>query len=258
MIVDCHTHINCFCAEFDEAGFVDVLEKLDSAFVLTMPEDSNDDANSKVIDFVKSHSKAIGFAVVNPLVDKIDAASIKGLKDQGFKGIVLYCPEFEMHPCHSKAFQLYESVVQAGMPIFFHNGGPFSPDAVFEYTRPYLLDEVARSFPDLKIVIGNLVGPYLGQALAVIAKNPNVYGVVRVDPSKKWELYNSVLQISEAGIEDKLFFGSGYPFGDVNECVEALLGFNRLYADTQLPTVQREKLRGIVERDVLEVLGIED
>ena len=51
-------------------------------------------------------------------------------------------------------------------------------------------------------------------------------------------------------------FGSGYPDSDPGTCIETLLGFNRLLADTNLPTVPREKIRSIIERDTLSVLGI--
>jgi hypothetical protein len=55
---------------------------------------------------------------------------------------------------------------------------------------------------------------------------------------------------------NKLLFGSGFPFGNAGECMETLLGFNKLLGDTNLPTVPRGNIRNIIERDTLEVLGI--
>ncbi len=60
----------------------------------------------------------------------------------------------------------------------------------------------------------------------------------------------------EAGVMDKLLFGSGYPYADPGQCIETLLGFNKLLADTHLPQVPREKLRSVVERDSLAALRI--
>ena len=56
---------------------------------------------------------------------------------------------------------------------------------------------------------------------------------------------------------NKLLFGSGFPYGNAGECIETLLGFNKLLADTNLPTVRRGDIRNIIERDTLELLGIE-
>ncbi len=44
----------------------------------------------------------------------------------------------------------------------------------------------------------------------------------------------------------------------VCDSIETLLGFNMLLADTNLPTVPRGSIRNIVERDTLELLGIND
>jgi hypothetical protein len=55
---------------------------------------------------------------------------------------------------------------------------------------------------------------------------------------------------------DKLLFGSGFPVSMPGNCIETLLGFNRMLADTNLPIVPREKLRNIIERDTITVLGL--
>ncbi|MBA7700064.1 hypothetical protein ES703_108770 [subsurface metagenome] len=60
----------------------------------------------------------------------------------------------------------------------------------------------------------------------------------------------------EYGVMDKLLFGSGFPFGNAGECMETLLGFNKLLADTNLPTVPRGSIRSIIERDTLDALDI--
>jgi len=55
---------------------------------------------------------------------------------------------------------------------------------------------------------------------------------------------------------EKLLFGRGFPAGNPGECMEPLLGFNMLLADTNLPTVPRGNIQSIIERDTLKLLGI--
>ena len=57
-------------------------------------------------------------------------------------------------------------------------------------------------------------------------------------------------------IQDKLLFGSGFPYAKPDACIEMLLGFNKMLINTNLPQVPREKLRSIVERDTLTLLGL--
>jgi predicted TIM-barrel fold metal-dependent hydrolase len=90
----------------------------------------------------------------------------------------------------------------------------------------------------------------------MVAKHENVYADLTIKPSNVWQVYNIVMSAHEYGIMDKLLFGSGFPLGKAGECIETLLGFNKLLADTSLPTVPRGEIRHIVERNTLEVLGI--
>jgi len=127
---------------------------------------------------------------------------------------------------------------------------------VLEYAQPYLLDEIARMFPDLKILIGNMGVPFVEQTLAMVAKHKNVYADLTMRPSSVWQLYNTVVGAHERGVMDKLLFGSGFPVGNAQQCMETLLGFNMLLADTNLPGVPRSSIRAVIERDTLEVLGL--
>lgn len=258
MIVDCHTHINCATKNVDVSELLAAAETVDICIVLAAPEDSSEDANKKVSDFVGRHKeKMIGFAVVEPTEDKIGVKNLAALTDKlELKGTVLYCSQCGFHPAHSKAMRFYESAQELGLPVFFHNSGALGPQAVLDYAQPYLLDEVAREFSDLKIVIGTMGSPFIGQALSMVAKHKNVYADLTIKPGNVWQVYNTVIAAHECGVMEKLLFGSGFPFGKAKECIETLLSFNRLLTDTDLPTVPRGDIQNIIERDTLEVLGI--
>jgi predicted TIM-barrel fold metal-dependent hydrolase len=153
--------------------------------------------------------------------------------------------------------RLYEAVQDLGLPVFFHNGShALDAGAILEYTQPYLLDEVARTFPRLRIVIGNMGVPFVEQTLSMVSKHENVFADLTIRPSKLWQTYNIVVAAHERDVMDKLLFGSGFPLGSADQCIEALLGFNMLLADTKLPTVPRGSIRNVIERDSLDVLGI--
>jgi predicted TIM-barrel fold metal-dependent hydrolase len=233
-------------------------ETVDICIVLAAPEVSSEDANKKVSDYVSKHKeKMIGFAVVEPTKDRTGVKNLVLIADKlGLKGAVLYCSQCGFHPAHSKAMKFYESAQELGLPVFFHNGGALGPEAVLDYAQPYLLDEVAREFSALKIVIGTMGSPFVEQTLSMVAKHKNVYADLTIRPGNVWQVYNTVIAAHECGVMDKLLFGSGFPFGKAKECIETLLSFNKLLADTNLPTVPRGNIQNIVERDTLEVLGI--
>ncbi len=258
MIVDCHTHIQSAVREIDKDKHLDAAETVNACLVLAAGDGPSSDINEELSEYINAHeNKMIGFALVQPTKDNIDAENLNRLRDDlGLKGVVLSCASCGFHPAHTRAMQLYESAQEIGTPVFFHNDGAY-PSAVLDYAQPYLLDEVARTFPDLKIVIGNMGQPFLQQTLLMVSKHKNVYADLTLNPKRIWQVYNTVLSAYESEVMDKLLFGSGFPSSNAGECIETLLGFNKLIDDTNLPKVPRDHIRQIVERDTLRLLALE-
>lgn len=259
MIVDCHTHIRSF-DEVTASEHLAAAETVDACIVLANPEPSHDEANRKLSEYVGEHpERMVGLAVIDPTQDRIDDKTLVSKTEKlGLRGFVLYCSLGGFHPTHSRAMRFYEAVSGMELPVFFHNGShALSAEAILEYAQPYLLDEVARAFPDLKLVIGNMGVPFFEQTLAMLSKHENVYADLTIRPTKVWQTYNIVVAAHERNVMDKLLFGSGFPLGHAGECIETLLGFNMLLADMKLPTVPRGSIRNVIERDSLELLGIE-
>ena len=258
MIVDCHTHINTGVDEATEAEHL-AAETVDVCIVLAAAEGAGSDANRQLSEYVgRYREKMVGFAHIEPTKDDISVKNLTFITEKlGLAGVVLYCCTSGFHPAHSRAMRFYESAQQLGLPLFFHNGWPLGPEAVLDYAQSFLLDEIARMFPKLKIVIGTMGVPFVEQTLSMVAKHENVYADLTISPSSVWQVYNVVVSAHERGVMDKLLFGSNFPAGNVDQCMETLLGFNKLLADTNLPKVPRGNIRDIIERDTLKLLGIE-
>ncbi len=258
MIVDCHTHVRSLNGA-ETSEHLAAAETVDACVVLAGHDGPREEINRKLAEYVGQHrDKMVGFAVVDPTADSFRDKSLTTLTEKlGLRGFVLYCSMCGFHPAHSQAMRFYEAVEEVGLPIFFHNGShALSAKAILEYTQPYLLDDVARAFPELKIVIGNMGVPFIEQTMSMLAKHENVFADLTIRPDKVWQTYNIVVAAHERDVMDRLLFGSGFPMGDAGECMETLLGFNMLLADTKLPTVPRGSIRNIIERDSLELLGI--
>jgi predicted TIM-barrel fold metal-dependent hydrolase len=261
MIVDCHTHIKLTAEDTETSEHLAAAETVDVCIVLARSDGPSDQVNKKLSQYVNKHKKKmVGFAVVEPGNDKISTNHLKSIPDKlGLKGTVLYCSACGFHPTHSRAMRFYESAQELDLPVFFHNAGdPLGGEAVLEYAQPFLLDEVAREFANLKIIIGNMGVPFVEQTLSMVGRHKNVYADLTIYPGRIWQTYNMVVAAHENGVMDKLLFGSGFPSASAGQCIETLLGFNMLLADTNLPTVPRGNIRNIIERDTLELLGIND
>lgn len=214
--------------------------------------------NHYVADYVNQHpEKLIGFAGLDP---SNPAEALRDLEEAcgelRMQGVAIAPAAQDFHPASSNARRLYEKLSERQLPMVVHQGIYSSAQNKLEYARPVLLDEVAREFPDLKIIIAHMGYPWIDETIVMLGKHAHVYSDVSGLLGQPWRAYNALLSAYQYGVMDKLLFGSGFPFTSAVQCIEALYGINQLCHGTELPTIPRKQLRGIVERPTLEILGI--
>lgn len=214
--------------------------------------------NDYLARYVRQHpDRLVGFAGVDPSRPREAVrATLEAHESLGLKGIVVCPAAQDYHPASTQAMKIYAEAERLRMPVLFDQGLLMTPSAKMEYARPYLLDEVAREFPNLKIVISQLGYPWVEETIVLLAKHPNVYGDISGLMQDFWNSYKVLLSAAQMNVIDKLLFGSNYPFTSAAACIEALYSMNRFCQGTNLPTIPREQLRRIVERDTLAVLDI--
>lgn len=283
MIVDCHTHVwesveqlgrgtglwdtrirGRMGSGSSQAGrqFHLVASKpVDKTIVLAFRSHylGADIPNSYVANYVRQYpNRLIGFASVDPtrLQEAID--DLRKARDQlGLKGVTLWPAAQDFHPASTAAMRLYNEACRLGMPVMFHQDVAASPSCKMEFARPALLDEAAREFPDLKIIVSGLGYPWTDETIVLLAKHRNVFADISGLLNHPWQAYNALLAAYQAGVMDALLFGSNFPYSTAAVCIEALYSINQFCHGTHLPTMPREQLRQIVERDTLKLLGIE-
>ena len=214
--------------------------------------------NDQVAEYVGQHpEKLIGFAGIDPTNPKRAIEAMTYAKaDLDMRGIAIAPAAQDVHPAASTAMRVYEAAVELDLPVLFHSGPYLAGQSKMEYAKPILLDEVAREFPDLPINIAHLGYPWVGETLILLAKHANVFSDISWLLHQPWEAYQALLSASQYGVMDRLLFGSGFPYTSAANCIEGLYSLNQLVHGTNLPTLAREELRSIVERDALGLLGI--
>jgi predicted TIM-barrel fold metal-dependent hydrolase len=214
--------------------------------------------NRLVADYVKRDpQRLIGFAGIDP-TERSAADEVRFAHDElRLLGITVSPANQDFHPTDSRAMDVYAEAERLKMPILFHPVGQFVEQSKLEFARPYLLDEIARTFPQLRLVIAQMGQPWVEETICLLGKHQNVFADVSGLLSRPWQAYNTMVAAHQSGVIDKLLFGSDFPYTNATECIEALYSLNQLAQGTNLPVVPRENLRGIVERDALSLLGLE-
>jgi len=278
MVFDCHTHLfgpghvgGTFLSDAKRA-WGDNYEltvtpeqhwnsygKTDGAIVLAFncPATGVVVPNEYVADYVVAFpGKLFGFASVNPHDPDAPKQLEHAVKELGLVGLKLAPIYQNFYPDSQKYFPLYAKADELGIPILWHQGTSFVSQGYLDASRPAMLDPIARTFPNLKMIIAHLGHPWHGECVSVIRKHPNVYADLSALGTRPWQFYNAMMNVVEYGVPHKVLFGTDYPFFTIQQTIDAFRNINALTKGTALPVIPEQTIEDIIHRDTPGILGL--
>ncbi len=244
----------------DTASLLLSAESVDCSFVVGFKSRAMkvEIPNRFIADFCVEHpDRMIGFAGFDPTdPDALDQLELIA-REPGLKGLAIAPAAQDFHPCDTRAMRAYGRAVKLKLPVIFSPGPYLSQNARLEYARPVLMDEIARTHPNLKIIIANVGRPWVDETLTLLQKHDHIMACLGSLLGEPWAAYDTLLRAWQMQVTDKLLFGSNFPFNSAAAAIETLYNINTFARNAGLPQVPREKLRQIVERDSAALLGIE-
>lgn len=212
-----------------------------------------------VADYVGAHPDTlIGFLSVDPTQPAWQDELRHGHEALRLRGIKLLPMYAGFRPDDTTLDPLWHYATRHRLPVLLHTGTTFVAQAPLECTLPRWIDNVARRFPEVRIVMAHLGHPYEGECIVTIRKHPHVYADISALHYRPFQFYHSLMLVQEYGVWDKLLFGSDYPFTTVNATIRDLRTMNRMTAGTGLPRLDEDQIEALIERDGLAALGIAD
>ena len=211
----------------------------------------------RVAGHVARHSsKYLGFVGIDPTVPRAVRRLEQAVDDYGLAGATLSPAAAGFHPTDTRAMELFEACEARRLPVLIEHHPLLARQTRIEFSQPFLLDEVARTFSSLKIVLGSCGDPFHDQALTLLGKHPTVFADLADVALRPWPLYNVLSRAHQLGVLPQILFGSGFPDCAPERAIVTLYSVNTLTHGTHLPSIPREALRSIVEADSLSLLGL--
>jgi len=176
--------------------------------------------NDVVADMVaRFPGRFAGVAAVN-LEKPVEAVREleRAVKELGFKALRVVPWLWNRPPNDKFYFPLYVKCIELDIPFCTQVGhtGPLMPS---ETGRPVpYLDEVALTFPELKIVAGHIGHPWTDEMIGVAWKHEHVY----IDTSAYLPRYYppQLLHYMKTYGREKVLFGTNFPQLSLEKCVE--------------------------------------
>lgn len=209
-----------------------------------------------VAEFVaRAPAKLIGFAACDPTQPEYLNELRDGIETLRLRGLKLGPMYAGFDPRDNRCAPVYRYCQENEIPILFHSGTTFNRVAPLGLTRPWLWDEVAIAYPELRMVLAHVGHPFSEECLVVIRKHPHVYADVSALYYRPWQFYNTLVAAQEYRVTHKLLFGTDYPFAATRDSLDGLRNVNHVAAPP-MPKVSSQVVEEILARDSLGLLGI--
>jgi len=155
----------------------------------------------------KSNNRVIGAAGYNPFDIEGSLREIeRAVKEYDFKFVYFHTMSFGLAPNDKRFYPLYAKCNELNIPVSVqvgHSAEPM-PSAL---GNPMYMDEIAITFPNLKINLSHTGWPWFREWCDLVWKHPNVYGDISAYMPKSLEPYQIKFMFSGRG-RNKVMWGT--------------------------------------------------
>ena len=180
--------------------------------------------NDDMVDLLKDYpGRFIGIANIDPLKKEEAFQEIDQYVLHGPASGVIIEHAWSANKEHwfvtdKRAYDVYEKLEQNNIPVLFSFGGRGVKNQ--EYYNPKYIDELAFSFPKLKMALCHGGWPYVIQACHAAVQHSNVYLSPDVYMMSFTAGYQDYVTAANYQLQDKILFGTAYPVMSLKDGIE--------------------------------------
>ncbi len=189
--------------------------------------------NQKTGELVRAYpNKFKGFIFVDPNQGMKAVRELEvSVKEYGLHALYLTAFRTKLPADHKKNYPLYAKACELGIPVHIYCSINFSKAVPYDLGHPRYVDQVARDFPELKIMASVSGFPWVLDFMGIAMRHENVYLNFETWEPAKMDMrgsgYEPYLHFAENSLKHKICFASnwtsqGEPVEDIIAHVDAL------------------------------------
>ena len=215
--------------------------------------------NDVVAAFVRGvGGRTVGFMSVDPMrhdaVDEVERCHA----ELGLQGIKLGPVYQGTSPLHPQALRVFKTAERLGLPVMIHQGAIFANAGRLADSVALLLDDVAITFPELRIIVAHMGHPWVYETVVVMRRHANVFADTSAIPSRPTVLATALAAAKEYGVLHKVLFGSDSPMVTTQGAISGLRSVVARMQQVAYTPVTDSELHDLLHRPSFELLGIAD
>lgn len=229
MIIDSHIHISIYENNAknlkDAFGlFLEEMKKNKINYAIIIPDNIENSDNivdlDRAIKFINGHKNL--FLLGSPQIIQRGASELKKYK-QFLENKIIYGIKFfpghdPYYPTDERCVPYYELCNKLDVPVLFHTGENSNDNKCSEWNDPKYIVEIARRYPNLKVIITHYYWPKIDYCYNITKNIPNIYFEIAaladyevIKKSGGMEKIKNVLIKTITDRPDKVIFGTDWP-----------------------------------------------
>ena len=194
-------------------SFIDHLDKINVAWGITSTHDHNNEKTAELV--ARYQEKLLGFAYLDP------KEPMKAVRDLEYavrelKLSAAYLTAFRTGVAANdpRCYPLYAKCVELGIPMFIYACMNLSAGLPMDIGHPKYIDQVARDFPELKIMATVGGWPWVPEMVGVVRRHPNVYLNAEVHEPVNLGIpgsgFETLMHYGKTALQDRFCFASNW------------------------------------------------
>lgn len=244
MIIDSHVHLSIY--EGQATSLQDALEKLleqmkqnNIDYAIIIPDNIENDPKIADLDTAITFTKEKNnlFLLGSPQIIQRGSSEINKYKEllvQGtIKGLKFFPGHDPYYPTDERCLPYYEMCQILNVPVVFHTGENSNNPELSKYNDPKYIVEVAKKYPNLKVVITHYYWPKIEYCYEITKNISNIYfelaGTADDEVLEKSGGIEKMREVLLKTIKDRpnqVIFGTDYPMCIIKEHIELVRSLN--------------------------------
>ncbi len=238
MIIDAHVHLSIYQGNgksLEECldSLLSEMKKNGVNYTIVIPDNIENDPNIADLEVAMKLVKQTDnlFLLGSPQIiqrGNSEVGKYEQLLAQGIiKGIKFFPGHDPYFPIDERCLLYYEICQKLDVPVVFHTGENSSDPESAKYNDPKHIVEIAKKYPNLKIIITHYFFPRIEYCYEITKDVPNIYFELAgtaddevLEKSGGIEKMREVLRKTISDRPDKVIFGTDWPMCSIEKHIE--------------------------------------
>ncbi len=193
--------------------FIRHLDEIDVAWGITSTHDHDNEKTAEIV--ARYPDKLLGFAYLDPKKPMKAVRDLEyAVRELNLSAAYLTAFRTGVAANDPRCYPIYAKAIELDVPVFIYSCMNLSAAVPMDIGHPRYIDQVARDFPELRIMATVGGWPWVLEMIGVVRRHPNVYLNAEVHEPANLGIpntgFDTLMHYGQTAIPDRFCFASNW------------------------------------------------